>query len=119
MKGKIALSGMEFHSFHGVYDYEKEKGNNFRIDVAFEVDMEKAATSDDIADTLDYVKVYQEIATVMDKPVNLLEHLAYQLTEKLMVRFPQALSVEISVSKEAPPVGGICKESVVTLRRER
>lgn len=119
MKGTIALNGMEFHSFHGVYDYEKEVGNNFRIDVAFEVDLEKAATSDDIADTLDYVVVYEEIAAVMDKPVNLLERLAYQITEQLMVRFPQALSVEILIAKEAPPVGGICKESVVTLRRER
>ena len=110
---------MEFHSFHGVYDYEREKGNNFRIDVEFEVDLEKAATSDNIEDTLDYVVVYEEIAAVMDKPVSLLERLAHQITEKLMARFPQALSVEISIAKEAPPVGGICKESMVTLRRDR
>lgn len=110
---------MEFHSFHGVYDYEKEKGNNFRIDVEFDVDLEAAAKSDNIANTLDYVVVYKEIAAVMDKPVNLLERLAYQITEKLMARFPQALSVEILVAKDTPPVGGICKESVVTLRRER
>lgn len=119
MKGKIALKGMEFHSYHGVYDYEREKGNIFHIDVAFEMDIERAAKSDQIADTLDYVSVYREIAGVMEKPVNLLEHLAFKITEELMMKFPQADVVEITVSKEAPPVGGICKESVVTLSRSR
>ncbi len=119
MEGKIALKGMEFHSYHGVYDYEKEKGNIFHIDVAFQLDISKAAQSDSIEDTLDYVAVYRVISEVMEKPVNLLEHLAYMLTQRLLSEFSQADTVEITVSKEAPPVGGICRESVVTLSRSR
>lgn len=119
MVGKIALKGMEFHSYHGVYDYEREKGNIFHIDVTFTLDISKPAKSDQIEDTLDYVAVYRVISEVMEKPVNLLEHLAYQLTERLLREFQQADAIEMTVSKDAPPVGGICRESVVTLNRSR
>lgn len=119
MKGKIALNGMEFHSYHGVYDFEREKGSVFQVDVAFELDLERPAATDNIQDTLDYVAVYELIAREMETPVNLLEHLAAKITQRLLDSFPQAEQVELRVAKSAPPVGGTCKESAVTLVRSR
>ena len=38
MIGKVALEGLEFHSFHGVYPHELESGNWFEVDIAVETD---------------------------------------------------------------------------------
>lgn len=68
MKGKIALRGMLFHSFHGVHQFERERGNDFRIDLVFEADLSRAAMSDNLSDTLDYEEVYRVVSDVMQTP---------------------------------------------------
>jgi len=115
MKGTISLKGMSFHAFHGVHAFEKAQGNTFSIDLTFEVDIEKPVKSDNLEDTLDYEAVYREVAEVMQTPVNLLEHLAYKISNRLLARFGMAESVEITVSKKNPPLEGLCEESAVSL----
>lgn len=115
MKGTISLKGMSFQAFHGVHAFEKAQGNAFSIDLAFVVDIELPAKSDNLQDTLDYEAVYREVAEIMQSPVNLLEHLAYKISSRLLERFAMAESVEITVSKKSPPLEGLCEESAVKL----
>jgi len=115
MRGAISLKGMSFHAFHGVHAFEKAQGNTFSIDLTFIVDIEKPAKSDNLNDTLDYEAVYREVADIMQFPVNLLEHLAFKISSRLLARFSMAESVEITVSKKNPPLEGLCEESAVRL----
>ncbi len=119
MKGKIALKGLMFHSFHGVHSFERERGNDFRIDLVFDTDISKSAISDRLSDTLDYEEVYQIVAEIMEVPVNLLEHLAYRISGKLFDTYPQVDSLKITVAKILPPLEGKCEESSVSLVRNR
>lgn len=119
MKGKIALRGMLFHSFHGVHQFERERGNDFRIDLVFEADLSRAAMSDNLSDTLDYEEVYRVVSDVMQTPVNLLEHLAYKISEALLQRFAVVDTVEVVAAKLSPPLDGQCEESSVSLVRHR
>ncbi len=48
MIGRVALEGLEFHAFHGVYPHERESGNFFEVDIAVETDFSAAAQHDDI-----------------------------------------------------------------------
>ncbi|CAD5255263.1 MAG: dihydroneopterin aldolase [Imperialibacter sp.] len=119
MQGKIALKGLMFHSFHGVHSFERERGNDFRIDLVFQTDISKAALSDKLADTLDYEEVYQIVAEIMEVPVNLLEHLAYKISEKLFEEYTEVKILDITVAKILPPLEGRCEESSVSLVRHR
>ena len=119
MNGKIALKGLVFHSFHGVHGFEREKGNEFRVDLVFETDISKASVSDRLADTLDYEEVYEIVAEIMQVPVNLLEHVAHRISESLMGRYPAIISMETTVAKKFPPLPGHCDESSVTLVSSR
>lgn len=119
MLGKIALKGMVFHSFHGVHSFERERGNDFRIDLIFQTDISKAAKSDKLADTLDYEEVYQIVSEIMEVPVNLLEHLAFKISEKLFEEYKQVQILELTVAKILPPLEGRCEESSVSLVRHR
>ncbi len=38
MKGKVALEGLEFHAYHGVYPHERSSGNKFEVDIEVETE---------------------------------------------------------------------------------
>ncbi len=52
----------------------------------------------------------------MSKPSRLLEHIAYNIIEGLRATYPNVESIEVSVSKFNPPVGGVCARSRITMK---
>lgn len=115
--GTIELEEMEFYAFHGCYDTEKRVGNPFRVSLRLEVDLDAAATSDKMEDTVNYLSAYQVVAGEMQTVSNLLEHVAARILEALYVRFPAIRKATVKVSKLAPPLGGAVSASSVTLTR--
>jgi dihydroneopterin aldolase len=53
----------------------------------------------------------------MEKPSKLLEHVAGRILERTCCEFPTILSVEVSISKFNPPIGGVCERSRVKMKR--
>lgn len=113
--GIVSLEGVEFYAFHGVYEEERQIGNRFSIDIAIETDLEPAGKSDDLADTVDYQRVYQLMAGVMQQPSALLEHIASDIIRSVRAAYPQVKTVRVKVSKLNPPIGAICKSASVVL----
>src|SRR5690606_15318348 len=80
--GTIRLTGLRAHGHHGVYDFEREAGQEFIVDATLELDLGPAAKSDDIADTVHYGELADRlVAIITGEPVNLLETLASRLLE--------------------------------------
>ena len=50
----IGLSGIKVHAPVGVYDWEKEQGRDFEVDVEIQLDFNPDEISDDINQTLNY-----------------------------------------------------------------
>lgn len=119
MNGKVALEGLEFHAFHGVYPHERESGNFFEVDITVETDFSDAATSDELEGTVNYEELFKIIKEEMEKPSKLLETVAENVVTDVMNRFPSAFAVEFKISKLNPPIGGKCKKATVTLSKRR
>jgi dihydroneopterin aldolase len=119
MIGRIALEGLEFHSFHGVYPHERESGNWFEVDIAVETDFLKAAVHDELADTVNYETLFCIVRDEMENPSKLLETVAEHIIEEVLQQFPSVLSVEFKIAKLNPPIGGKCKRSSVTIVKKR
>ena len=117
--GIIELEGMEFHAFHGVLEHEKLEGNLFIVDFKGEVDMSKAAESDQLEDTLNYALIYDAVAKEMETPSELLEHVAGRIIKAIAADYPQLESFSVRVSKKQPPVAGPVHWSRVTLFHNR
>ncbi|MBQ9470613.1 MAG: dihydroneopterin aldolase [Bacteroidales bacterium] len=113
----IEIEGMEFYSFHGHFREEQVVGNRFLVDVQLEVDSAVAQQTDELADTVNYVQVYQIIKEQMAIKSKLLEHLAERIVTAIHAAQPQVRRVRIKVSKMNPPVGG--KMSCVSFTLER
>jgi 7,8-dihydroneopterin aldolase/epimerase/oxygenase len=117
--GRIALEGLDFHAFHGVYPHERESGNWFEVDIAVETDFSKAAEDDDLSETVNYETLFRIVKDEMEKPSRLLETVAKNIVDDVMREFPSVTLVDFKISKLNPPIGGKCKRSSVSLTKER
>ena len=105
-KAIITLNNMEFYAFHGCYREEQVVGNRFRVDLSLSVDAGKAAASDQVADTVNYLEVYQCVRGQMAVKSHILENVADRILRTVKERFPAVLSAKVRVAKMAPPLGG-------------
>ena len=119
MNGRIALEGLEFHAFHGVYPHERESGNWFEVDIAVETDFSLAANTDELVGTVNYETLFKVVKAEMEQPSKLLETVTEKIATDVLELFPNALSVELTVSKINPPIGGKCKRASVSLMKRR
>jgi 7,8-dihydroneopterin aldolase/epimerase/oxygenase len=89
---------------HGVYEEERERGQDFLFDVELEVG--ERGTSDRLEDAVDYVEVAEAVREVSDaRQFALLEGLASAVADELERRFsPQRLRVRVR-KPEVRPAG--------------
>ncbi len=119
MIGRIALEGLEFHAFHGVYPHERESGNFFEVDIAVETDFSKAAATDELLGTVNYETLFKIVKDEMEQPSKLLETVAEKVANDVLEVFPNVISVEFRISKLNPPIGGKCRKATVSLVKIR
>ena len=112
--GRVLLEGMEFYARHGYYEEERKIGNKYSVDVTLELDLNNAAESDHLDDTVNYEKVYELVSEVMSVDAMLLEHLAGKMITALK-SLPRVEKVMVRVSKYNPPIKGLCHRATVEL----
>ena len=102
----IRLSNMTFYGYHGVAAAEKETGRRFEVDCEFETDLTKAAASDNLSDTINYVTIYHIVEEFLEvHRYNLIETLAERLRAEIKKQ-TGASKVTVRVRKRIPPVPG-------------
>ena len=111
----IYLQDLRFHAFHGVMEQEKTVGNDYIVNVKLNVNVQKAATSDNVSDTINYASVYDIISKAMSERSHLIEHVAYKIGEKLIKAFPLITDLEINVKKLNPPIEAECSGAGVEI----
>jgi dihydroneopterin aldolase len=119
MKGRVALEGLEFHAYHGVYPHERSSGNKFEVDIVVETEFESSAFEDDLSGTINYEDLYSIVKTEMEKPSKLLESVAHAISKKVLSAFANAIKIEVSISKFNPPIGGVCRKASVVVSTSR
>jgi 7,8-dihydroneopterin aldolase/epimerase/oxygenase len=116
---RIALRGVRAHAHHGVYAFERERGQMFRVDAVLELDTRAAAVGDDLEKTVNYAELAQQLyAVLVGEPVSLLETLAQRLADVCLAN-PLVDAVEITVHKPQAELGVPFDDVTVTIRRGR
>jgi 7,8-dihydroneopterin aldolase/epimerase/oxygenase len=113
--GKVALAGMEFHAYHGVYPEEAVLGNRFTIDLELETDFRSAMINDELDGTIDYGKLYQLVKNRMGSRVKLLEHLGHGIIMDILETYPHVKQITVILKKQQPALGGLVNFSSVTV----
>ncbi|WBB78863.1 dihydroneopterin aldolase [Micromonospora sp. WMMD882] len=119
MSDRIVLTGLRARGRHGVYDFEREQGQDFVVDVALDLDLAPAARSDEVTDTVHYGELADRlVAVVTGEPVNLIETLADRLLDVCLVD-PRVTAATVTVHKPEAPVPHAFTDVAVTMTRTR
>jgi 7,8-dihydroneopterin aldolase/epimerase/oxygenase len=104
--GIIRIEDMEFYAFHGHYREEQIVGSHFLVDVTMETDTDKAGSSDDLKDTINYQKAYLIVKREMETTSHLLENIATRIINALYGELKGVIKATVRVSKINPVMGG-------------
>ena len=115
----ICLHEVRFYAFHGVMPQERRVGGEFLDSVKVGYPLEKAMSSDDVADTLNYAELYELVKKEMMQPSSLLEHVMGRIVEAIEKAFPEVTSVEVKIKKVNPPMGSDSNGAEVMGRFEK
>lgn len=119
MADRITLTGVTAFGRHGVLPEERERGQEFRVDVTLWLDLRPAARTDDLADTVDYAAVATRVVGIISGPPRaLIETVAAEIADGLMAD-ARLYAVEVTVHKPRAPIPVPFTDVTVTVRRSR
>jgi dihydroneopterin aldolase len=120
MTDHIVLAGMEFFGRHGVSDAERAEPQQIDVDVELEVDLAPAGTSDDLADTVNYSRVFDACREIVeDRSFKLLEAIAEAIAGRVLADFPPVAGIAVRVRKPGVPIDGRLEYAGVAIERRR
>ena len=107
--GYVFLQDVRFRAFHGVLPQERQVGNDYILNLRVGYPLGMAMVSDDVEDTLNYAALNELIRREMQQPSQLLEHVAARIADAICTAFPQATSIDLTLTKQNPPMGADCQ----------
>jgi 7,8-dihydroneopterin aldolase/epimerase/oxygenase len=116
---RIELRGLKVHGRHGVFEHERQNGQDFLVDVTVWIDLARAAASDDLADTYDYSVLARLAADIVTGPPrNLIESVGGEIADRVMDD-DRVHAVEVVVHKPQAPIPQQFGDVAVVVRRSR
>ena len=103
-RSTISLNGLKFKSKIGLYDFERDKGNNFIVNIS--VDSEKIRFNDKIIGTVNYEKMYSIVESEMSVSCNLMETVAHNISKRIHSELENIKLCKIEIIKENPKIVG-------------
>jgi 7,8-dihydroneopterin aldolase/epimerase/oxygenase len=118
-RDRITLTGVRVRAHHGVYDFEREQGQEFVIDVSVAVDLSAAASGDDLGRTVHYGELAEAVARAVERdPVDLIETVAERVAA-VALGFSGVDEATVTVHKPQAPIEVPFDDVSVTVVRGR
>ena len=118
-RDRISLTGIAAFGRHGVFDFERNQGQRFVVDVSCTLDLAPAASADDLTKTIDYGALAQAVAADVERdPLNLIEALADRIALTCL-RYEAVQCVEVTVHKPEASMPVYVADIAVTLTRSK
>ena len=115
----IQLRGLRAMGVHGVLPEEQERPQPFEVDLDLSVDLAAAGRSDDLADTVDYGVVAENVVAVITNERHaLLERLAERIAA-VALSDTMVKAVTVTVRKLQPPISAEIGHVAVSIRRTK
>ncbi|NLP14341.1 MAG: dihydroneopterin aldolase [Clostridium sp.] len=117
---KIVLKDIRLYGYHGVFPSEREKGQNFYIDVELFLDLGEAGKTDDLEKTVDYSKIYDMIKTINENnKFRLIERFAHIISREILSTFKEIDRIIVRIRKPEAPIDGDFAWAGVEIERGR
>lgn len=116
---ELSILGIECRGHHGVFDFEKEQGQRFVVDLTLGLDTRAAAASDDLADTVDYGGLVARVASAVEQdPADLVETVAQRIAEVCLAD-GRVEWARVTLHKPEAPMEATFRDVALTITRTR
>lgn len=104
--GTISVKNLLVQAAHGVAEQERRVGNTFRLNLSVDVpDSDRALTSDNLADTINYADIVTIMRESMQRQRALIETAAGDIIRALRSAYGARIrGGTLSIEKLAPPI---------------
>ena len=114
---RVTLRGLRARGRHGWFDWEREQGQEFVVDVELTLDTRPAAASDELAATVDYGSLGTAVVALVEgEPVRLIETLAARIADRCLAD-ARVEAVSVTVHKPQAPMQVPFDDVAVTVVR--
>jgi len=104
---KIRIRNMMFYAFHGIYEYEREQGQKFFLDVEMTTKDESAAETDKPEDGVDTANIYSLVKETLEAHrCYLLQTVATHINKRILETHPQLGACKTIIRKPSVPISG-------------
>lgn len=102
---EIKIRDLKVYAYHGVYSEERQKGQNFYVDVLLTQDIYDAGMQDDLSLSTNYGEVCVFIDHWMrENTFCLIEAVCERLAEAILLKFSLVRAVKLEVKKPDAPI---------------
>ena len=115
--GLIKIEGIRVFSYHGHLPEEAILGGHFIVNVWVTLDTSKVEKTDNLKDTIDYVKIIEIVEEQMAIRANMIEVPAKRIVDSILT-LQKAQKVKIEVEKAQPPIDSVFDKISVTIEAE-
>ena len=117
---RILIRELRIFAYHGVFAEEKEKGQNFELDIDAGVDISSPCETDNVDDTVSYAEIIEETQKIFtSQKDDLVERAAERVAQGLFERFGKIKSLRILLKKPDAPIEADFGWVGVEIYRER
>ncbi len=117
---EIIIKGLKLKGKHGCFAEERNEFRDFEVSMKLSLDLNTAAKTDKLEDTIDYPAAMGIAEGVlMGESVRLIEKLADTIAQRLFERFALLQVAEIEVVKLGVDVGYCFDKISVKIQRKR
>lgn len=106
MKHTIEVNGIKLYAFHGCLPEEGKIGGNYVVDVTLTTDFSKAAKTDELIETIDYVDINLIVKEEMAIRSKLIEHVGQRIYDRIYKEIQNIEKLKVKVTKISPPING-------------
>jgi len=113
---EIVLENIKIYAFHGCMKEETRIGSDYIINLNVKADLQNAAISDRLEDTVNYVDLLKIVNEEMAISSKLLEHVAERIVSRILCTMKMVNNIQVKIAKQNPPING--NISAVTIIRK-
>jgi FolB domain-containing protein len=119
MSDRLVIERLEFEGFCGLMEAERNKPQPIAVDLHLLLDLSKAASTDNVSDTVDYAQVTAEIiAIAQQEQFSLIETLAERIAQVILAKH-SVQELDLWVRKLRPPVKSVQGSVGARITRQR
>ena len=113
----ISVEGIRVYAYHGHLPEEAELGGHYIVNVWVTADTTKVEKTDDLNDTVDYVKIIQVVKDKMGIRSDMIEVTAKRIVEAILL-LHKVQKVKVELEKIQPPINAQFDKISVTTEGE-